>query len=109
MSRCHRYYEDDYASRLGWDLLGVIDAASLTAFLATADVAALDVECVVRGGRSVLKGTGFAREAGAGSRVLRTSISFFLGCCCDGEWVADRSRVLIFFVGSAAGFSSSPS
>lgn len=96
-------------SRVGWDLLGAIDAASLTAFFATVGVAALDVECVVRGDSSVLKEAGFARGAAAGSRVLRTSISFFLGCCSDGEWLADRNRVLIFFDGSSAGFSSSPS
>lgn len=62
----------------------MIDADSHTAFFAIAGVAVLDVECVVRGVRSVLKVTGFGREFGAAPRVLRTSISFLLGCCCDG-------------------------
>lgn len=68
-------------------------------------VAALDVECVVRGGRSVLKGTGFSQEAPAGSWVLRTSINFALGCCYNGAaGVTDRTPVPIFFDGVAAGF-----
>lgn len=65
----------------------------------------MDVECVVRGGRSVLKGTGFAQEAAACSWALRTSISFALGCCYNGAaGVTDRTPVPIFFDGVAAGF-----